>query len=301
LRPIRYEYEDVFDLPSTRRAGQEINRGRLLYFEVRYRNLSQVDFYGLGHDSAHSSLSDFEQRDVSLVAVTGYQFSRIFRFAVRTGYTGFGIRGGSDENELDISDLFTDESAPGLTQQPDFFQISPAALFDFRDVPENPHSGGAAGVSVTRFQPREGSFAFSRYLFDARYFVPLGNTSRVAAFWFHSSFDRSDSSNRVPFYLQQTLGGSQMLRGYDNFRFRDTNLVYVSAEYRWEFKPTMEIAGFFDAGKVFSDAADFGFTNLKNSYGVGFRIKTDGGVIFRVDFAHSAEENRLVLRFGPTF
>ena len=301
FRPIRYEYEDVFDLPSTRQGGEEINQGKLLYFEFRYRDLSQIDFFGVGPDSLHSSLTNFEQRDSSFVGVTGYQFSRKFRFAVRTGYTIYALSGGDDDDEPDTSALFGDTDAPGLAREPDFFIIGPAALLDLRDVPENPHSGGALGLSFTRFQPRSGDFAFSRYLFDARYFMPLRDPSRVAAFWFHTSIDHADRSNRVPFYLQQALGGSQMLRGFDNFRFRDSKLLYLSGEYRWEVKPAMEIAGFFDAGKVFSERQDFNLRNLRTSYGAGFRFKTEGGVVFRVDFARSSEENRIVFRFGPSF
>ncbi len=301
LRPIRYEYEDVFDLPGTRRGGEEINQGKILYFEFRYRGLSQIDFYGVGPDSLRSSLSNFQQHDSSFVGVSGYQFNRNFRFAVRTGYTIYALSGGNDKNEPDTSDVFMDTDAPGLESEPDFFIITPAALLDYRDVPENPHSGGALGFSFTRFQPRAGEFAFNRYLFDTRYFLPLGSSSRVAAFWFQTSVDHADRSNRIPFYLQKSLGGGQMLRGFDNFRFRDGKLSYVSAEYRWEVKPSMEIAGFFDAGKVFSDKRDYDFRNLQTSYGAGFRLKTDAGVILRVDFAHSSEENRLILRFGPSF
>jgi hypothetical protein len=302
LRPIRYEYQDVYDLPSVQDKVTGLpSTGMMLYFEYRYRDLTQEAYFGLGADSLKSNRSDFQQTDHSFEFVSGYQFSPRVRFDVRAGYSLFDIGHGTDSHHSDVTLLFDDQTAPGLTAKPDFFHIGPAILIDFRKSPLDPESGGAAGFSFTRFQPAQGKFAFQRYLIDGRYFVPLRPVSSVAAFWLHTSLDSTDGENRVPFYLQETLGGTSTLRGFPEFRFHGEKQIYLSGEYRWNIKPSLQLAGFYDAGKVFERPSDFDFRSLSTSFGGGFRIKFRGEVIFRLDYGHSKENNQIVFRFSPTF
>ncbi len=88
----------------------------------------------------------------------------------------------------------------------------------------------------------------------------------------------------MPFYLQQTLGGADNLRGFReqsigsdatqatlrrfrDFRFRDRNLLLLQAEYRmklWEFIDGSVVV---DAGKVTTTRSDLDLTNLKHDHG----------------------------------
>jgi outer membrane translocation and assembly module TamA len=105
----------------------------------------------------------------------------------------------------------------------------------------------------------------------------------------------------VPFYLQEALSNSHVLRGYPSLRFRGEKLLSLQAEYRWEAAPALELALFADAGRVFRAAEDFGLEGLHGSVGFGLRLKSHEGVLVRFDVARGDEGTRAYLRFGPSF
>ena len=78
--------------------------------------------------------------------------------------------------------------------------------------------------------------------------------------------------NRVPFYLQPTLGGSEDLRGFRPFRFYDNNAVILNGEYRWEVFSGLDMALFVDAGRVFHEWQQINYRNLETDAGFGFRF-----------------------------
>ena len=119
-------------------------------------------------------------------------------------------------------------------------------------------------MGFERFDDTNGErFSFNRVSFDARGFLPLGSRQRTIAARLYATSDYADSGAQVPFYLMETLGGHDTLRGFRDFRFRDTNVLYLSSEYRWEAAAGIDLAVFYDAGKVFSDRSDFGFDDLR--------------------------------------
>lgn len=63
----------------------------------------------------------------------------------------------------------------------------------------------------------------------------------------------------------------------------------------------MDLAIFADAGKVFSDADEFGFDDLHAGYGFGIRTHSPNNTVFRIDLSRSVEGFRLHVGGGPTF
>jgi len=105
----------------------------------------------------------------------------------------------------------------------------------------------------------------------------------------------------VPFFLQPTLGGSEDLRGYREYRFRDRNMVVFNAEYRWEAFSGLDLAVFADAGQVAARPGDLHFKNFEKSYGTGFRFNTAKSVFLRMDVGFSKEGQHLFVKFGHVF
>ena len=101
--------------------------------------------------------------------------------------------------------------------------------------------------------------------------------------------------------MMNTLGGSQTLRGFRDYRFRDANLFQISAEYRWEAAPALEFALFYDTGKVYGPDTDFDFKNLQKDFGIGVRVKSPTGAFLRLDISRGNEGTRLQFAFGPSF
>ena len=274
-----------------------------LYADLRYRDFPEEDFFGLGPHSKLADRTDFSLTSSSYGAVGGYQFTSWLNLAGRAAYLTMSNGPGEDRKFPDIRERFDDLTAPGLNRQPDFLNLSSAALVDFRDRPGNPHSGGMFGISLSRFDDRGSEeFDFSRLAIDGRYYATLGSDQRVMAFRFFTLFDDEDPGTRTPFYVQETLGGDGSLRGFRDFRFRDNNLLFLSAEYRWEASPAFELAFFYDRGKVFSKRSDFDFSGLEKGFGFGIRLKTPDSVLLRLDFARSREHSlRMHFKFGRSF
>ena len=99
----------------------------------------------------------------------------------------------------------------------------------------------------------------------------------------------------------ETIGGANSVRGFKEYRFRDLRNLYLNAEYRWEVWTYLDLAIFYDAGKVFSDASETNFSNMHTGYGFGVRAHGPGGTILRVDVARSTEGYKLHIGAGPSF
>lgn len=282
---------------------QQVDRARwFTYGEFRYRFFPQEDFYGAGPDSRPGNRTSFQQEDFASDVVVGYQFAPWLASGVRAGYRRYNIEPGTDRRFPTTEELFDDVDAPGLARQPDFLMLNWGLFLNYTDTPGNPHSGGVFGISVSRFDERGGAeFDFTRLSVDTRHYLPLGSRQRVLALRFLGSFDDPGSFGRVPFFLQNTLGGASALRGWPEFRFRDANAVYFSGEYRWEPAPAFEIALFYDVGKVYPAGQSFRWERFQKSAGIGFRFKTARKVLMRFDIGRSREGTRLQFRFGPAF
>ena len=131
--------------------------------------------------------------------------------------------------------------------------------------------------------------------------MPLPNKYRTIALRAGAVLTDPRRGHDVPFYYQPTLGGSQELRGFREFRFRDRNSLSLTAEYRWEAAWLLDGALFVDAGKVARERADLNFRDLDVSYGFGFRVHSNSAFVARLDFAFSREGFIPLLRFEHAF
>ena len=293
--------DDVYELGDLAR----LDPGHLsLYGSARYRHYPQTGFFGLGSAARPQDRTTFLQQDALYEVVAGYQGRRLRGIAAtaRAGLMQAFVGPGTDEDAPTVRARFDDASAPGLDRQPDFLTVGAALLLDRRDRAGNPHRGGLVAVAATRFDERGGdAFTFDRFAADARGFVPLGSPQRVLAVRGLLSTDRPAAGARVPFYLQESLGGSRTLRGFPNFRFRGRKVALVQAEYRWETWPALEFALFADAGRAFVAGEDFTLGGMSRDFGIGVRLKSNDTVLLRLDAAWSDEDTRVLFRFGPSF
>ena len=64
----------------------------------------------------------------------------------------------------------------------------------------------------------------------------------------------------------------------------------------------MDAVLFYDAGKVASNRQEINFKDFESNWGTGFRIGTDNGVYFRLDWAlGSRDGSHLMLKFSNVF
>ncbi len=294
---------DPEDHGFRQRAEPAKSAKRLSVFgRVRYRNFPRQNYFGPGAGSREGDRSDYRLEEVFYGKAVRYRATAWLRGEWDVGLLQVNTGPGTDPGAVPIASVFDDVTAPGLAHQPGFFRTRATLSLDFRDQPENNHSGSVVDLSWSRHDQLGGAdYHFSGFAAQGRQYLPLGSRQRVLALRFLTSTTHPESGSRVPFYYQPTLGGPHVLRSFRDQRFRDRNLIYLSAEYRWEAAPALELALFYDAGKVFRDRSDFNLMGLRKNVGFGFRVKSRDRVLFRVDLARGREGARVRVSVGPAF
>ena len=99
----------------------------------------------------------------------------------------------------------------------------------------------------------------------------------------------------IPFYLQDTLGGTDRegfdtLRGLDDLRLRAPNRALLQAEFYKDVNGWFGVFGFVDAGTVALQAGDLGSTAWHHDYGPGVFVRAGGHVVLRAFVAFGGGE-----------
>ncbi len=104
---------------------------------------------------------------------------------------------------------------------------------------------------------------------------------------------QTGGSNQVPFYLQPTLGGTDIdsrvtLRGWDNYRFRGPDLDLVQFEYGMPVYDPLGAFVFYDGGSVGSAPSALAFSHFRQDAGLGAFARIRGQMILQTYLAWGA-------------
>ena len=270
---------------------------------LRWRDFPQEDFFGIGSGSTLATRTNYRLKSTDLSTRIEVNVPAWLRFGADIGLLWPEISPGTDTRMPSIEQIFTDADAPGLIDQPSFLYKSMFVQVDYRDQPGNARSGGLWRATYGIWNDRQfNQYDVGRLDAEIAHFFPIFDKKRVIALHVGAAFVNNDPGERVPFYFLPYIGGSDTVRGFREFRFRDENAAYVNAEYRWEAFSGLDMALFVDAGKVAHDWEDINFTDLETSYGVGFRFNTYKSVFLRLDIGTGGGEGtRIFFKFGPAF
>jgi hypothetical protein len=297
--PVRkFETEGIEELGDFRL--EKFNRFKL-YSNLRWRDRTDESFYGSGPDSQGDDRARYRVKDALAEVVTGFQFTRRVGYTFRLGFLGHSLS--DPRSDPPVQDQFPLIVLPGLLNPPNYLVLRHALLFDFRDHPGVPHKGFSVAFGWDKYDNTSGvnRFNFNRFAADIRGFIPI--TSRQQVIALRGFFVNSDpaSANRIPFFLQPSLGGGESLRAFDAYRFQGDKLMLLQGEYRWEASRLFELALFGDTGTVANQGHHIDLDKLKSDFGIGFRIKTTESTLFRFDIARGNEGIRYQFRFSPVF
>ena len=107
---------------------------------------------------------------------------------------------------------------------------------------------------------------------------------------------------QIPFFMLPALGGGSTLRGYSSWRFRDQNSLLLQGEWRIMVNRYLDLAFFYDAGKVAARTSDLDLDHLKDDYGFGVRFHGPFATPLRIELARSRESSlRFIFSAGPSF
>ena len=284
----------AFELPHI--AGHQVSVGT----QIKWQDFTRLNYFGIGPASTETNRTDYRLQNADYNAFAAVKPRDWLTFGGRVGFSQrVNIKPGTSAVHPPTRELFTDATAPGLVDHPAFLHSDAYIGVDTRDHPGYPHSGGVYRVTLSDFNDRDfDRFSFRRIEAEAAHFIPILHENWVIAL--RGRIAASDTSNGaiVPFYLLPTLGGGNSLRGYDDYRFRDRNLLLLNAEYRWRVFGALDNALFYDAGKVASRFGDLDLTHMRTLYGIGFRFHTNDTTFVRLDIGRSKEGTRVLLSIG---
>jgi len=268
--------------------------------KLGWRDATQVPFYGLGMKGEKDDRTNFR---FNQTYADGHVSFRPKRWAVLRGISGYESwttkkgQGGFPS----IETQHTPATAPGLGADLNFIHSQASAGIDWRSAPGYTRRGGLYEVTLHDYHNLSGGiYSFQKATGEVIQHLPLYRET-----WVLAGRARVDTllndNDPVPFYLLPKLGGGSDLRGYGTDRFRDRHSMLMNAEVRWIPSLAVDMAFFYDAGKVTSRRNDLSFKGLKSDVGVGVRIHGLIATPLRVDLAVGNEGWRFVVSGGPIF
>lgn len=281
------------------------NRRMYADFYFAHRNSPRLEYFGRGPDSVEEDRSHFrlESNEFDMTyALTPFEYrgSRPLRFGVVGGVYWANPGPGNRSNRFQIPEIFPPGAVPGLDAQTTFLRGGVFAEYDWRDFPGEPRRGGYYRAKFVYYDDRDlNRHDFRRLELEAQQFFSFFADRRVFAFRVRT--DYTFENGTTPFYLQPVVGGAYTLRGFRAYRFYDDNAIVANAEYRFEAFTGLDMALFFDAGKVAPRRAEIDFSDLEASAGFGFRFNIKNNVFMRFDVGFSHEGARLWLTFDGPF
>ena len=281
----------IFPTPASRLPVQA-------HVKAEVRDLTSLRFFGLGPESSASGRSTYSLKDQSIEAGITATASRFAEMGATARWmsaeVGPGAAGTSLEDRLDPF------RTPGFGTKTDYLVYGGHLVLHLRDAHVIPSAGVSVRVEAARYDDRDSDlYDFTRLVGDVQAQIPLGYRNRILALRVRSSNSVGENGGAVPFYLMETIGGANSIRGFREYRFRGGRNLVLNAEYRWEVWTYVDFTLFYDAGKVFSDGDDLNFA--ESGYGFGIRGHAPGGTVFRIDLARSNEGFKLHLGGGPSF
>jgi hypothetical protein len=268
-----------------------------LHARAGWRDAPGVPFHGLGIDSSDDAAgfgltqtyagADVALRPVANVHIKGGATHEAYEIDSRSGA------------RPPIASLFPVATAPSLGVDPSYLHTAGSIGYDWRPTPGYARSGGLYEVRYHHYAG--GPDNFSRVEGEVVQHVPLVRENYVLSLHGVAETIVSDEAI-VPFYLLSSLGGSDTLRGYGSWRFRDRHAALTTAELRWiPNRNSVDVALFYDAGMVAPEFGGLSFRRFRHDVGVGVRFHGPRSTPMRIEVAKGNEGLRLVFAGSAAF
>lgn len=277
-----------FSLVQLRYDTRKFWDGRaMIVSRLRWQDAPRLKLFALGPDAPASSVQYGEKK------TEGSARLRVqLAPAVRIG-SGFGIEKYSTEGGPLVPPL------PGFGTRPVFTHTFFSAARDTRTSPDYSRTGRLLEAAVHHYYDvRDGQDAFGRLEAVAQQLIPTHGSKGVIDVSVQTWLSLADGARSVPFFLMPTLGGSNYLKAYPSYRFRDRHALLLKGEYRWAVHKMMDLAGFLEGGKVAPAVKGLSLSNMAEAVGIGLRVHTKTSSLVDLDLAHGRDGFKFTIGFN---
>jgi hypothetical protein len=302
-------------------------------FYAQSISLNKLNFFGLGNDTLLAEKSLF---GMSQTIVGGSVIKPVFEWAaIRKLHLALlgevngrfvDIRGEHGSSIPSIETLYTEASAPGLTNQPGIIQLGEGLRI-------KPTIGNLELNYMGKFQqffaPSDSHRSFLRWTVDFNHTYYLYGYSRSAPKGTETigpdscapsgeacpeiphtrnlngsigvrlllSESINSATSAAPFYFQQTLGGQDInsaltLGSYQDYRFRAPNLLLLQETFEHSIWGPFGLKLMADQGRVALTRGDLGFSHLKHSFAGGLTLRAGGFPMVTLMYAWGGPEGQ---------
>jgi hypothetical protein len=197
-----------------------------------------------------------------------------------------------------IEQKFTAAEVPALTASTSYLVAGGGINWIYPTVPRMNGFTSALTTGFKFFHETRGApYSFRRLdaIWISRYHAPLNVDLGTISATVRLVEAYATGGNQVPFYLQPTIGGSDinnvdMLRSYRDYRFRAPNLLLFQTEYTRTIWGPLAILGFYDAGRVADRRSDIGISQMHHSFGAGLVVQVGAAPILKFYYAWGGPE-----------
>lgn len=265
---------------------------------AKYQRSSAESFYGIGQEGSRGEYSSYQPEEVWFEGALGYLLNDAHDLSSSFVYQHMNIGNGNRERIGKIKEHFP-TGIPGINGG-NLVGLVNKWTHDNRDHKTDPRRGGYQDVEFSYFHDTDGSnLHYLKMAGSVSHFIPIVSDRRVLALRLAAEKNQELGGDEIPFYNLARLGGSnrqnrsELLRSYAYNRFFEEGVIIANAEYRYNIYEYGNFAGdavaLFDVGEVFEEIQDFGFDELKFSYGAGLNIKYRRRTILSFALARGSE------------
>jgi hypothetical protein len=295
-------------------------------------SLNKLNYFGLGNDTTLAGASVFGMSETIVGAnvikpVFEWPAIRKLNAALLGEVNGrfVDIRGESGQSVPSIEAVYTNATAPGLSSQPgfvqlgegirikpmiaDYFELNYMVKFQQFFAPsssQNPfvrwtvdlgHTLYLYGYTQSGQKNTEGNGPDDCEP-NAQECPPVSrsrNRNGSIGVRLLLSESATSSTSAVPFYFQQTLGGSDIdgvlaLGSYQDYRFRAPNLLLLQESFEHSIWGPFGLKLMADEGRVALTRGDLGFSQLKHSFAGGLTLRAGAFPMVSLMFAWGGSE-----------
>lgn len=277
----------------------------------RFRSMKRLNYYGLGNETFQDDRTTFSLLDRRTGA---------YGYVRPVGWLALGARGeglwprtssGEDPDVQSVQDRFPVDQRPGFGENTNYVYIGGFINVNYPySRSEPPRRGGDYMVSVGTYQDVSNTaHSFRRFEVEGRERFPVFGVDRMLTIHGRLSSSTASAGHSVPFYVMDTLGGADNLRGFkesiiggdeatstlrsfESFRLRDHATALLQVDFRQRLWSQIFATFFIDAGLVAPTVDALSLGKMHHGAGLGLSVYRTNALAVRIEFGLWGGEGR---------